>query len=72
MSMVTRGEYFVSRSFDQMALIIGGKLPAKSDFPRRTVASREDYSELLNLTAQDLADAANYRPQGPSFLYTPG
>jgi hypothetical protein len=72
-SILTRGVVQVASSSPQHARLTAGNLPTRSDFPRRTIADTADCSELLNITAQDLLDAANVRAQhsAPSFIYSP-
>jgi hypothetical protein len=55
----------------QSASIIGKILPDKCDFPHRSIADAADFSELLNVTSQDLLDAANVKAHSPNFVYSP-
>jgi hypothetical protein len=71
-SMLTRGRVQVARSSSPDAVAPGGRLPARSNFPQRTIADAADCTELLNLTVQDLLDAANVRGDSTmSFIYSP-
>lgn len=55
---------------NQLSRVLDGCLPAKGIFPRRTVASAEDISLVMEQTVQDVLDAANDRsPRGPRYVY---
>ena len=69
-----RGNCLATSSNDRMARMLGGTLPQRSDFPRRTAADAEDFSDIMTETAQDLLDAANSAViTGPQtrFVYLP-
>ena len=69
-SVLTRGVVRVAPSM-HFATVTDGKLPAKSDFPRRTIADPGDCTELVNITVQDFLDSANVRTQSTSsFVYS--
>ncbi|MGA8908679.1 MAG: ATP-binding protein [Acidobacteriaceae bacterium] len=53
--------------------VADGNLPeSSSPFPRRTIADATDCTELLNITVQDLLDAANVHTLSPDrFVYSP-
>lgn len=66
--VLARGPVTVANSI-QLASVIDRQLPARSYFPRRTIADAADCTQLLNLTTQDFLDAANVRGHSPTFIF---
>ena len=68
-SALARGNVYTGPSL-QTAPLLGKRIPAKSDFPRRTISDTTDCSDLLNVSIQDLLDAADVQGSPPKFVYS--